>query len=98
MNLSLSFPCYCCSKPTRGDTAYYVITTDGSNYMSFSSWLLYCANHDYNPADPTTAYDTAGCGWRPEAYGSTCYKKTKASEKIHTEIITKGGVKWLFIG
>ena len=65
--------------------------------MSFSSWLSFTAENNFNYADPATAYDLAGCGWRPEVYGSVCYKKLKAKYKDATELKTSDGSKWLFI-
>ena len=90
-------PCYCCGKPTV-NYGYNIITIDGCNYMSHIQWEEFCAKNNFNPKDPRTALNVSGIEWKPETFGSTCYKKEKsANKKTCVEIITDDGVKWLFI-
>jgi hypothetical protein len=66
--------------------------------MSHEQWKKFCEENNYNPCDPNTALGLCGVKWRPETFGSTCYKKQKSlNKKTCFEITTDDGVKWLFI-
>jgi len=95
-NTKINYPCYCCGRDVTVSNGHYVITKDGCNLMTHAEWKLLCAEvQGYNPADPRTAYNLVGCKWRPETFGSTCYKKHKSSNDS-IEILTDDGSKWLF--
>jgi hypothetical protein len=94
----MSYPCFCCGKPTKGKTAFYVVTTDGASWMPHADWLALCAGMGYDPKDPDTALDLCGYKWRPESYGSTCYRREKAAAAVKVEIISPKGERFLFIG
>jgi len=92
------YPCYCCGRPTKGKTATYIVTTDGRNWMSHADWLALCAEMNYDPKNPETALGLCGIKWRPESYGSTCYRREKSNASVKVELISPKGEKFLFIG
>ncbi len=94
----MSYPCYCCGKPTKGKTDYYVVTHDGCRWMNHASWLALCKEMNYNPANPDDALGLCGVEWRPEVFGSTCYRRHKSEAKKYVEIISPKGERYLFIG
>jgi len=94
----MDYPCYCCGRPTRGTTEHYVVTHDGREWMSHTEWLALCAEMNYDPKEPDTALGLCGVKWRPETFGSTCYRKRKSAAKQKIEVIAADGSKYLFIG
>lgn len=97
----MDFPCYCCGRNTKGTTAHYVVTVDGCRFMSHAQWVALCEQAGFDHANPKTAIADAGVTWRPEAYGSTCYKRTKANTRpkaCAVEVISPDGSKYLFVG
>ena len=94
----MSYPCYCCGRPTKGKTNHYVVTHDGRDWMSHADWLTLCAEMNYDPKEPDTALGLCGVKWRPEAFGSTCYRKRKSAESKKIEVTARNGEKFLFIG
>lgn len=91
------FPCYCCGKLTKGKKQQHIVTTDGRNFMSHNEWIEFCNKNGFDHTDPISAFDMAGCGWRPEWFGSVCYKNWKKIYPTHTEIKDSKGDRYLFI-
>ena len=94
----MNYPCYCCGRPTKGKTNHYVVTLDGRDFMSHDNWLTLCAEMNYDPKEPDTALGLCGVKWRPEAFGSTCYRKHKSMFKgKFVELKSLKGELFLFI-
>jgi len=66
--------------------------------MSHSDWIAMCADMGFESTDPETAIGLCGVKWRPEAYGSTCYRREKSAAAVKVEIINPNGERFLFIG
>lgn len=94
----MSYPCFCCGKPTKGKTAFYVVTTDGDTRMSHAAWLAMCEREGYDPTNPETANGLCGIKWRPESFGSTCYRREKTASAVKVEVISPKGERFLFVG
>ena len=94
----MDYPCYCCGRPTKGKTATYIVTHDGCEWMSHAEWLALCTKENYDPKNPDTALDLCGIKWRPEAFGSTCYRHLKSKSLRKVEVISPKGERFLFIG
>ena len=95
-----TFPCYCCGKDVKLSKAHYIVSHDGNQWMSHAAFIAYCAERNIPHADPNadalTGY--AGCGWRPETYGPSCYAREKKLHKGRTvEVKGSDGLKYLFI-
>lgn len=94
----MSYPCFCCGKPTKGKTDHYVVTLDGCEWMSHAAWIAMCAEMKFDHKEPDTALDACGYSWRPESFGSTCYRRKKSAAKHKVEVIASDGAKYLFLG
>lgn len=94
----MSYPCFCCGKPTKGKTTQYVVTRDGYDWMSHADWLALCEEMKYDPKDPDTALGLCGVKWRPESFGSTCYRRKKSKAASKVEVVSPKGERFLFIG
>jgi hypothetical protein len=66
--------------------------------MSHADWLSLCSEMGYDPKDPDTALGLCGVKWRPEAFGSTCYRREKSNASSKVEVVSPKGEKFLFIG
>ena len=80
-----------------GKISHFLVTLDGSDYMSYEAFKLMCQAEGLSSIDPDApaVLKLAGITWRPEAFGSVCYKKAKAARSC-TEIKSKAG-KYIFI-
>lgn len=92
------YPCYCCGRPTKGKTAFYIVTHDGRDWMSHAEWIALCTQENYDPKNPDTALGLCGIKWRPEAFGSTCYRRQKSNSPRKVEVTSPKGERFLFIG
>lgn len=95
-----TFPCFCCGKEVKDSKASYIVSHDGYYWMSHPDFLAYCKERCITDTDPNSEelLGYAGCGWRPETYGASCYARQKKKHKGRTlEVIGSDGKKYLFI-
>jgi hypothetical protein len=95
-----TFPCFCCGKDVKVSKSHHIVSHDGYYWMSHPEFIAYCKErnvpHDDPNADALLGY--AGCGWRPETYGPSCYAREKKKHKGRcVEIVGSDGLKYLFI-
>lgn len=94
----MPYPCYCCGKELNNDPEAFVVTHEGSRFMSHEEWLKLCADSGKNAADPNDSLGTCGVDWRPEAFGPACYRKHKSMFKgKFVELKSPNGERFLFI-